>query len=411
MKKKMMATVLAFVMVFGLFGAAALQANEIGVSIDGVAVDFEGQPPALVDGRTMVPVRGVFEALGFDVSWEQATLTATLTRDDFEVVISIGSEVFTTNGEEFLLDVPAQIIEGRTLLPIRAVLESVGYEVSWDGDTSTVVVDSPVVEEEELEEEEPTFVTIAGTQYNTALTTLDLADMNLGNADIMPLQQMVNLKQLYLNDNAISNLAPLAKLINLEELHLSDNQISDLSPLAGLTKLEFLDLDGNQISSLSPLSGLTNLSTLWLDSNQISNISPLSGLTNLRELWLEDNQISSISTLSNLTKLEELYLSDNQIRNLTPLGNLSNLTTLRLARNRIVDISPLSRLTNLEYLDMGFVFDTDSLLKELGYTRDELARMGISMSDLSSLIGNVGLNHITDWSPVDHVPTVLGRPN
>ena len=140
--KKKVAVTLALILVFGIFAPGALQAVEISVTIDGANVDFEGQLPTLVDGRTLVPVRGVFEALGFIVDWEQDTLTATLTDDNYVVIISIGSDVFTTNGEEISLDVPAQIIEGRTLLPIRAVLESVGFDVDWDGVTSTVIIDT-----------------------------------------------------------------------------------------------------------------------------------------------------------------------------------------------------------------------------------------------------------------------------
>ena len=124
----------------GLFVPTALQASEITVTIDGIAVNFEGQGPTIVDGRTLVPVRGVFEALGFDVDWYQPTQTATLTGNDHVVVISIDSPTFTTNGASHPLDVPAQIIEGRTMLPIRAVLQAVGKDVDWDDTTQTVVI-------------------------------------------------------------------------------------------------------------------------------------------------------------------------------------------------------------------------------------------------------------------------------
>ena len=114
--------------------------DAIGVTISGHAVVFEDQAPVVVDGRTLVPVRGVFESLGFDVDWDEYIQTAILTSNDFEVLIPIDSDIFTTNGEAFSLDVPAQIIGGRTMLPIRAVLESVGYQVYWDEDTRTVLV-------------------------------------------------------------------------------------------------------------------------------------------------------------------------------------------------------------------------------------------------------------------------------
>jgi len=112
----------------------------IAVTIDGQPVIFSGQNPVIVDGRTLVPVRGVFEMLGFDVDWNPDTRRATLTRDADEIVIAIGSINFFTNGTSHSLDVPAQIVGGSTMLPIRAVLESVGYGLSWDEATNTVVI-------------------------------------------------------------------------------------------------------------------------------------------------------------------------------------------------------------------------------------------------------------------------------
>jgi len=110
------------------------------VLVNGTAVNFTDQPPVIVDGRTLVPVRGVFEALGFDVSWNQGARQATLSRANDTIVITLGNATFTTNGASHTLDVPAQIIGGRTMLPIRAVLESVGYELAWDENTRTIII-------------------------------------------------------------------------------------------------------------------------------------------------------------------------------------------------------------------------------------------------------------------------------
>jgi len=128
------------VIALGMAMPVALQAAEVNVTINGEAVDFEGQPPTIIDGRTLVPVRGVFEALGFDVDWVQETQTVVLTNAQYEVNITIDSPVFVINGREVALDVPAQIIDGRTLLPIRAVVESIGMSVGWEQDTQTVTI-------------------------------------------------------------------------------------------------------------------------------------------------------------------------------------------------------------------------------------------------------------------------------
>jgi hypothetical protein len=125
---------------FSIFMYAVAYANEISVTIEGERVDFADQHPAIVDGRTLVPVRGVFEHLGFAVEWNGDARTAILSYTDFEVIITLDSNVFTTNGISHNLEVPAQIINGRTMLPIRAVLESVGYNVSWNGTTRMVTI-------------------------------------------------------------------------------------------------------------------------------------------------------------------------------------------------------------------------------------------------------------------------------
>ena len=112
----------------------------IRVTIDDVPVIFDGQAPVIIGDRTLVPVREVFEHLNFVPVWDGTMRQATLTRVDYTIVINIGSDVFTTNGVEHTLDVYAQIINDSTMLPIRALLESVGYELDWEPDTRTVLI-------------------------------------------------------------------------------------------------------------------------------------------------------------------------------------------------------------------------------------------------------------------------------
>jgi len=137
--KKVLATMLALVLAFSAI--AVMASDDITVTIDGVPVVFEGQGPIMQNNRTLVPVRGVFEVLGFVPTWDPVARAATLTRDDYVVVLTIDSYTFTTNGVQHTLDVPPRLIAGRTLLPLRAVLESVGYnDMDWVASTRTVVI-------------------------------------------------------------------------------------------------------------------------------------------------------------------------------------------------------------------------------------------------------------------------------
>lgn len=113
--------------------------DEIKILVDGkeIAADV---PPVIVNDRTMVPLRAIFEALGAEVSWDAESRTAKGARGDTAVEIQIDNRLMRRNGEELELDVPAQLINDRTMVPVRAVSESFHAEVDWIAETRTVVV-------------------------------------------------------------------------------------------------------------------------------------------------------------------------------------------------------------------------------------------------------------------------------
>jgi hypothetical protein len=100
-------------------------------------------PPMIEDGRTLVPLRAIFEGLGVTVDWDSSTRTVTATRDSRVVKVVINSRIALVDGKVVSLDVPAKIVDGRTLVPLRFVSESFGALVTWDGDTRTVFIHNP----------------------------------------------------------------------------------------------------------------------------------------------------------------------------------------------------------------------------------------------------------------------------
>ena len=109
----------------------------ITVLLNGNPIAFD-VPPQLINGRTMVPLRAIFEALGAEVTWDDATQTAKGVKGDTTVTIKIGENALYKNGEKKELDVPAQLVNWRTLVPVRAISESYDVQVGWDDATSTV---------------------------------------------------------------------------------------------------------------------------------------------------------------------------------------------------------------------------------------------------------------------------------
>lgn len=121
-------------------------ASDISVNLDGESVEFAAQSPVIVEGRTLIPLRGVFEKLGYEITWESETKTASFVKSDTVVNVTVNSPEFTVNGEVKTLDVPAQIINGSMMLPLRAIGEAAGLEVDWDSNTKTVDLKSEVVD-------------------------------------------------------------------------------------------------------------------------------------------------------------------------------------------------------------------------------------------------------------------------
>lgn len=112
----------------------------IKVYVDGERLSFD-QPPVILEGRTLVPLRAIFEALGAFVEWDDATKTVTAVLDNDLVKLTIGSKELYKNDEVVAeLDVPAQIVGGRTLVPARAVAEAYNAVVQWVQETKSVVI-------------------------------------------------------------------------------------------------------------------------------------------------------------------------------------------------------------------------------------------------------------------------------
>ena len=125
------------------FDGSLAPSSEILVRVNGNYVDFD-QPPAIVNDRTLVPVRAIFEAMGINVDWDNITITAIATRDNTEIRLTIDSNIMrkTVDGvqTDITIDVPAMILGDRTMVPARAPLENFGASVKWDGKTRTVIV-------------------------------------------------------------------------------------------------------------------------------------------------------------------------------------------------------------------------------------------------------------------------------
>ena len=141
--KKLILLVIAFSMILSLSSFA----SGITIVVDGNTLKPD-VPPIIVEGRTMVPMRIIFEELGADVTWIPENQMIHATYKEFIVDLKIDAKVIVVcnvaTGEikRTELDVAPFIKDGRTLVPVRAISEALGAEVGWVNDTRTVTVKS-----------------------------------------------------------------------------------------------------------------------------------------------------------------------------------------------------------------------------------------------------------------------------
>lgn len=115
------------------------QPDGITVILNGKQLEFDVEP-TLINSRTMVPMRVIFEALGADVDWDGTTQTAIGVTKNTTIKITIGKDYLLKNDNIVVLDSPAVVISGRTLVPVRAIAESLDCKVEWYAETQVVEI-------------------------------------------------------------------------------------------------------------------------------------------------------------------------------------------------------------------------------------------------------------------------------
>ena len=132
---------LVAILALSLAPHAGLAQAGVQVYVDGQPVNFD-VPATVIDGRVLVPLRGVFERLGATVDYDAPTQHIVALRGSQAVELTVGSRQAVVNGQPALLDVPAFTIAGRTMVPLRFVSEALGADVRWVDASRTVLISS-----------------------------------------------------------------------------------------------------------------------------------------------------------------------------------------------------------------------------------------------------------------------------
>lgn len=121
-------------------GSPAMKAGSSSIVLDA--------PPVIIQGRTLVPIRAIVESFGGIVTWDAASQTVTISLDGNELKLVIGKSNALVNGKSMPIDntnpkVVPQILNSRTMLPLRFITESLGADVQWEDLSQTITVTFP----------------------------------------------------------------------------------------------------------------------------------------------------------------------------------------------------------------------------------------------------------------------------
>lgn len=140
LKRNIFVAILAFILILSLVLPAAAAPKVI---VDGTTLNFDVSP-RIEQGTTLVPLRGIFEALGAIVTWDGASQTVRAIKGNTQIQLQIGSTTGYRNGRAVKLAVPPKVLNGSTLVPLRFVSEALGSDVNWDAATQTIIIFSVV---------------------------------------------------------------------------------------------------------------------------------------------------------------------------------------------------------------------------------------------------------------------------
>ncbi len=175
------------------FPVVQVSADEnISLTVNGKSIETQ-VPPTIIDGRTMVPVRDIFEACGAKVNWDANTKTITGEKGNTTVVMQIDSNMLFINEKVTEMDATPVIIDGRTLAPARYVAESFGGIVDWNAEDKVVMIDVDDSDEDVTETTtEETTVTEETTEVTTVTETTEATTVTETTTVAEPSDMIVN---------------------------------------------------------------------------------------------------------------------------------------------------------------------------------------------------------------------------
>lgn len=143
--KKIVSLCLTAAMTLSMAAVSAENNNSVTVNINGEAVDFskyDNVMPYIENDITLIPIRAIAEGLGCEVSWDGENQTVEIKGLNDEILLTVNSSTAIVNNENVTLDVPAQVVDDRTFVPLRFISENMGAKVEWNEEANLITIET-----------------------------------------------------------------------------------------------------------------------------------------------------------------------------------------------------------------------------------------------------------------------------
>lgn len=294
--KKLWTALLAASLAFPLLPLAEVKAAPvISVYIEGEQLQSD-QQPVMIKGRVMLPLRAIFERLDAEVKWDQKTQTVIAVKDETKITLPLRAKQAKINNQLIALDVPAQNLKGRTMVPVRFVSEALGYEVKWNSQVKRVTIEVPEDSVEEPEQDQDN-----GQNEIRPVSYVSLRDIG-DYGDGRDLQ--VSFTKPYSGAAVDHYRVLIVKAANASRFHLTDAQkVSSANyTVAAATASQVTlnsgskDVDGAQIqANQSYVAFVLSVGSKGIQESVLSNVSSSITLTNQASVGAVTNlQVSDV---------------------------------------------------------------------------------------------------------------------
>ncbi len=318
-----------------VFAKTKKPSKEIDLVINNSKVEGLDTNPTILNGYTFVPARGVFEILGAVVDWDQKTHEVFIAYKDSIIELEINKKTAHIDNETVSMDVPAKIINNRTMIPVRFIAESFGFKVNWDEKTRTVYILSDT--------EDNTDTNINNKDENNSKNTDDNKNIkndneNTNNQNINDDQNNKDNNVQSTNDNQNNKDSINQNVKNNQNNKDSSNQnVNDNQNNKDSTNQSANDNQNNKDSTNQSANDQNNKDSI----NQSVN-----GNKNINDQNLKDNngnssnkKIMNISNNTNTISVQDLILpqeNEPQIFKVKTSGEISKIESFTLDNNRLV---------------------------------------------------------------------------